>query len=73
MNEPSHIDAQSQRRVLFSGVFMSALDVAIVAPALPLLRDAFRIDNRQASLFFVATIVVGMSCRGWDRTIMHWR
>ena len=50
------INAQAQRNlllILFSGVFMAALDVAIVAPALPLLRGAFEIDNRQVSLFIV--------------------
>jgi hypothetical protein len=31
--------------VLFSGVFMAALDVAIVASALPLLRSAFAVDT----------------------------
>jgi len=39
--------------VLFSGVFMAALDVAIVAPALPLLRSAFGVDNSAASLLVV--------------------
>jgi MFS family permease len=46
--------APSQNRVLavlFSGVFMAALDVAIVAPALPLLRSAFAVDTAQISLF----------------------
>lgn len=49
-------DAQARRGlllVLFSGVFMAALDVAILSPALPLLRSSFEIDNRQASLFIV--------------------
>lgn len=48
--------ARGQRQlllVLFSGVFMAALDVAIIAPALPLLRSAFDIDNTQASLFIL--------------------
>jgi EmrB/QacA subfamily drug resistance transporter len=42
-----------QRRlvqVLFVGVFMAALDAAIVGPVLPALRAAFGIDNRTAGL-----------------------
>ncbi len=44
---------QVQRRlvqVLFVGVFMAALDSAIVGPVLPALRAAFGIDNRTAGL-----------------------
>ncbi|WP_353237174.1 MFS transporter [Limnohabitans sp.] len=43
----------AQRRliqVLFVGVFMAALDSAIVGPVLPALREAFGIDNRTAGL-----------------------
>ena len=43
----------AQRRliqVLFVGVFMAALDSAIVGPVLPALRAAFGIDNRTAGL-----------------------
>jgi MFS family permease len=36
--------------VLFIGVFMSALDTAIVGPAIPVLREAFGIDNRMVGL-----------------------
>ena len=45
--------ATEQRRlvqVLFIGVFMAALDSAIVGPVLPALRAAFGIDNRTAGL-----------------------
>ncbi|MCU0494114.1 MAG: MFS transporter [Chloroflexaceae bacterium] len=48
--------ASAARRVmpvLFIGVFMAALDVAIVAPALPLLRNVFEISNSQAALFML--------------------
>ena len=44
---------EGQRRlvqVLFVGVFMSALDSAIVGPVLPALRAAFDIDNRTVGL-----------------------
>lgn len=36
--------------VLFLGVFMAALDAAVVAPAIPALREAFGVDNRQVGL-----------------------
>jgi len=45
-------DAAQRRlvQVLFVGVFMAALDSAIVGPVLPALREAFGIDNRSAGL-----------------------
>ncbi len=45
-------DAKQGRlvQVLFVGVFMAALDSAIVGPVLPALRAAFGIDNRTAGL-----------------------
>lgn len=45
-------DAVQRRlvQVLFVGVFMAALDSAIVGPVLPALREAFGIDNRTAGL-----------------------
>ena len=45
-------DAKQNRlvQVLFVGVFMAALDSAIVGPVLPALRAAFGIDNRTAGL-----------------------
>jgi len=45
--------AVSTRRlmpVLFVGVFMAALDTAIIGPAIPALRAAFRVDNRAVGL-----------------------
>ncbi|MEI8306893.1 MAG: MFS transporter [Chloroflexales bacterium] len=53
-------DASSRRRiltVLFVGVFMAALDAAIIAPAIPALRAAFGVDNSQIGLM---TIVFGL-------------
>ena len=47
------LDPQTRRRiltVLFVGVFMAALDAAIIAPAVPALRDTFRIDNSQVGM-----------------------
>lgn len=43
--------------VLFVGVFMAALDAAVVAPAIPALRTAFGVDNSQIGLM---TIVFGL-------------
>jgi EmrB/QacA subfamily drug resistance transporter len=45
-------DALQRRlvQVLFIGVFMAALDSAIVGPVLPALREAFSVDNRTAGL-----------------------
>lgn len=45
-------DARAQRRILgllFLGVLMGALDIAIIGPALPALREAFGIDERAAA------------------------
>ncbi|MEI7645734.1 MAG: MFS transporter [Chloroflexales bacterium] len=53
-------DASSRRRiltVLFVGVFMAALDAAIIAPAIPALRAAFDVDNSRIGL---VTIVFGL-------------
>lgn len=36
--------------VLFAGVFMAAMDAAVIAPAIPALRSAFGVDNRQIGL-----------------------
>ena len=36
--------------VLFIGVFMAALDTAIVGPAIPVLRESFAVDNRAVGL-----------------------
>lgn len=47
--------------VLFGGVFMAALDVAIVAPALPLLRSSFGVDNSAASLLVVVYSLFSLS------------
>ena len=39
--------------VLFTGVFMAAMDAAIIAPAIPALRSAFGVDNRQIGLITI--------------------
>lgn len=50
-------DSQARRRiltVLFIGVFMAALDAAVVAPAVPALQAAFSIDTRQVSMVTIS-------------------
>lgn len=44
--------------VLFIGVLMGALDIAIVGPALPAIRASFGVDDRQAAWVFT-TYVLG--------------
>jgi MFS family permease len=39
--------------VLFVGVFMAALDTAVVAPAVPALKEAFAVDNRQIGMITI--------------------
>ncbi|NTU81613.1 MAG: MFS transporter [Chloroflexales bacterium] len=58
------LDPQARRRiltVLFLGVFMAALDVAIIAPAVPALRDAFGIDNSQIGMVTIVFSLFIMS------------
>ena len=46
--------------VLFIGVFMAALDTAIIAPAIPVLRQSFGLDIREAGLLMVAFILFSL-------------
>ena len=57
-------DATDRRRiltVLFVGVFMAALDSAIIAPAIPALRLAFGVDNRQIGLVTIVFSLCSLS------------
>jgi MFS family permease len=47
--------------VLLIGVFMAALDTAIIGPAIPALREAFGIDNRQVGLVMTVFILISLS------------
>ncbi len=47
--------------VLFIGVFMAALDTAIIAPAIPVLRQTFDLDNRAASLLTIVFVLASLS------------
>lgn len=46
--------------VLFIGVFMAALDTAVIAPAIPVLRHVFGLDIREAGLLMVAFILFSL-------------
>ena len=46
--------------VLFIGVFMAALDTAVIAPAIPVLRQSFGLDIREAGLLMVAFILFSL-------------
>jgi MFS family permease len=45
---------------LFIGVFMAALDTAVIAPAIPALREAFAIDHREAALLMVVFVLCSL-------------
>jgi MFS family permease len=50
---PELLDAQARRgvlTVLFIGVFMAALDAAVIAPAVPALKAAFAVGNSQIGM-----------------------
>jgi MFS family permease len=56
-------DAPPPRRLmpaLFIGVFMAALDTAVIAPAIPALREAFAIGHREAALLMVVFILCSL-------------
>lgn len=61
---PTTTDDASRRRiltVLFVGVFMAALDAAVIAPAIPALRTAFGVDNRQIGLVTIVFSLCSLS------------
>lgn len=45
---------------LFVGVFMAALDTAVIAPAIPALREAFAIGHREAGLLMVVFVLCSL-------------
>jgi MFS family permease len=47
--------------VLFTGVFMSALDTAIIGPAIPVLRETFALDNRAVGMVMTVFILFSLS------------
>src|SRR5512146_3426793 len=46
--------------LLFVGVLMGALDIAIVAPALPAIRTAFHIDERSVAWVLTAYVLCNL-------------
>jgi EmrB/QacA subfamily drug resistance transporter len=46
--------------VLFIGVLMGALDIAIVGPALPTIRDYFGVDDRAAAWIFTVYVLFNL-------------
>jgi multidrug resistance protein len=46
--------------VLFVGVFMAALDTAIVGPAIPVLRSTFHVDNREVGLIMSVFVLFSL-------------
>jgi multidrug resistance protein len=57
------VDRSASRRlmpVLFIGVFMAALDTAVIGPAIPALRAAFGVDNREVGLVMSAFILFSL-------------
>lgn len=46
--------------VLFIGVFMAALDTAVIGPAIPALRAAFAVDNRDVGLVLIVFILFSL-------------
>jgi len=55
-----HSAARRLMPVLFVGVFMAALDTAIIGPAIPALRAAFRVDNRAIGLVMSVFILFSL-------------
>lgn len=47
--------------VLFLGTFLAALDIAIVGPALPALREAFGVDARAVAWVFTAFVLANLA------------
>lgn len=47
--------------VLYTGVFMAALDTAVIGPAIPALRAAFGVDNREVGLVMIVFIVFSLA------------
>jgi MFS family permease len=61
---PPAADSEARRRiltVLFIGVFMAALDAAVIAPAVPALRSAFGVDNRAIGMVTIVFSLAQMS------------
>jgi EmrB/QacA subfamily drug resistance transporter len=60
MEETSQKSERAVLGLLFVGVLMGALDIAIVAPALPALRSAFNIDERSVAWVLTAYVLCNL-------------
>jgi MFS family permease len=58
---PSSPELRRILQVLFGGVFMAALDTAIIAPAIPALQAAFNVDTRQIALITIVYLLGSLS------------
>ena len=47
-------------RMLYAGVFLSALDTSVIGPAIPALKAAFGVDNRQVGLVTLVFILCSL-------------
>lgn len=47
--------------VIYIGVFMAALDTAVIGPAIPALREAFAIDNRAVGLVMTVYVLFSLA------------
>lgn len=57
------MDESSRRRllpVLYTGVFLAALDTSVIGPAIPALKAAFGVDNRQVGLVTLVFILCSL-------------
>jgi len=57
------MDESSRRRlmpVLYAGVFLAALDTSVIGPAIPALKAAFGVDNRQVGLVTLVFILCSL-------------
>lgn len=46
--------------VLYTGVFLAALDTSVIGPAIPALKEAFGVDNRQVGLVTLVFILCSL-------------
>lgn len=60
MTAPSPVSARAILAVLFVGVLMAALDIAIVGPALPALRAEFAVDERAVAWVFTIYVLFNL-------------
>jgi len=57
---PDALPARQLMPALFTGVFMAALDTAVIAPAIPALRESFAIDHREVALLMVVFVLCSL-------------